>query len=274
MSSRPGTIITADNWEQFRRPQLEIDGQLVSDTGYIARDLKANPVGSKYYTKPFPKELLIPRSEWSAIIKAKAEAKARLSDLCTASQVRWLNQSPSWYCWCYAVVQAMLIVNITQNNPLKQLVPESVAGPIMNFRKRGGNGSDALKWIVEHGCCDTSVWPWENHRQANQRKYWTDAAKANAKKNIIPEWYDLRTFEEKASLLLRNIPVPSGYWWMGHEMCSIDLIEIEPGYFGCLDLDSYARSGKYNTQALDEEKGRGDDMVAPLVVTPNLGAIA
>ena len=41
------------------------------------------------------------------------------------------------------------------------------------------------------------------------------------------------------------------------------------GGFGCLDLDSYARNGNYNTKALVERRAAGDDMVAPRFISPS-----
>lgn len=258
-------IIDDKNWQQFKKPY---NTHGVSATGYVPRDLKAFPVGSMECTARFPRELLIPREQWKERIEEKQRKKTRLSDLCTASPVKWLNQSPSWYCWCYAVVHGVMVTRIVQNEPYRALVPESVAGPIKNYRKQGGWGSQALKYIAEHGVADETVWPRTNHSDANTPKYF-EASRKNAAETKIAEWWDLSDdFDAKASLLLRNIPVPSGYSWMGHEMCSIDLVVMPNGGFGCMDLDSYARNGKYNTQTLSESKGTGDDMVSPRFITP------
>lgn len=264
-------VITDDNYIGIA---LSYDNDGISESGYTHRDFGVMPYGSTPCAVEFPRELIIPRSLWPQLIKQKEQLKSRLSDLCSASNVKWLNQSPSWYCWCYAVVHAMMICNLRDGNPLRQLVPESVAGPIKNFRKKGGWGSQALKFIADHGCADERVWPRENHTQANRRKYYTDEAHVNARGNRITEWWEIRTMDEKASCLLRNWPVPSGYARIGHEMCSIDLVQLGPDKFGSLDMDHYGRNGKYNQKVMAGNQMVGDDMVAPRVVTPNLGIVA
>lgn len=261
-----GTVVIDDsNASQFKK---RYNSHGVSESGYVPRDLKAFPVGSMPFTAKFPKELYIPREQWKERIEEKQRKKTRLSDLCTASPVKWLNQSPSWYCWCYAVVHAVMVTRIVQNEPYRALVPESVAGPIKNYRKQGGWGSQALKYIAEHGVADETVWPRIKHADANTPKYF-EGSRTNAAETKIDEWWDLSNdFDAKASLMLRNFPVPSGYNFMGHEMCSIDLVVLKNGGFGCMDLDSYAQNGKYNTQVLSERQGRGEDMVAPITITP------
>jgi hypothetical protein len=181
----------------------------------------------------------------------------------------WLNQDPSWYCWCYAVVHGCMCRLVIQNEPFRRLVPESVAGPIKNYQKQGGLGYQAADYIRKNGVADASAWPWTSHTQANKRSYF-EPSRENAALTKITEdgWWDLETIEEKASCLLRNIIVACGYNDMGHEMLSVDPI-LKNGEVGSLELDSYAKNGKYNTRTRVGRDFYGEDMIAIHSITPN-----
>lgn len=259
-------VITDQNWRDFSRPVKGPNG--TSDTGYVNRDWSAQPLGSLPGSRRMPQHLIIPRDEWRERIEERERTGKTLYARLRKSKVRWLNQSPSWYCWCYAVVHGCMAQLIIQNDPHRVLVPESVAGPIKNYRKQGGWGSQALAYIVKNGVADTSVWPWESHSQANSPRYF-NGSRENAALTKVEEFWDLETEEEKMSCLLRDIVVPCGYSNMGHEMCSIDPI-IKDGQFGSLDLDSYAQNGKFNTKArVGRQNFVGNDMVAIRTITPN-----
>lgn len=266
-----GTIeITDKNFQDYSMPVAYIDehGGRVSDSGYISRDFEEQPRGSVPEIIPFPDELLIPRDEWKERIEEKERKKQRLTDKCLAAGDIWLNQKPSWYCWCYCVVQGTMAALIEQGDPARRLVPESVAGPIMGYRKKGSWPSKAVEYAARHGIADDTAWMWESHSQANSSRYF-QGSRENASLTKPHKWCDVVTFEQKASLLLRNAPIPSGYGWMGHAMCSADLVIMSNGAFGCLDIDSYARHGRFNTQAIQEDKADGEDMIGLLSITPS-----
>jgi hypothetical protein len=266
VSSLPnGTvIINSRNWSDHARP-MGVTG--VSTSGYMRRDRREHPTASAVGARRMPRELLIPREEWKERIEERERKGLRLYERLRAARVRWLNQSPSWYCWCYAVTHMCMAKLIAQNEPYRTLSPESVAGPIKNYRKQGGWGSQALAYIIKNGIADTNAWPWESHKQANNRRYF-DGSRENAALTKADESWDLETLEEKVSCLLRDIPVASGYSHMGHEMCSIEPVWVN-GQIGCIDLDSYARNGQFNTKTLVGRKMVGNDMVCVRSITPN-----
>ena len=156
-----------------------------------------------------------------------------------------------------------MIVRMLNNQPYKRLSPASVAAPIKGYRNQGGWGSQALEYIIDHGVSSEEVWP----QNAIDKKYF-DGSRDDAAENKVTEWFDLapNNFDQKASLLLRRIPVPSGYNWMGHEMCSCDLVQLGPGKFGCIDLNSYSSTGAFDPYALTESRGNANDQVAPRVL--------
>lgn len=276
-------VVDDRNWRDHVQPP---QGPLEDGPGFLLRDFEAEPLGSFEGSNTFPRELLIPREEWRERIEEMERTKTRLSDMLSFAPNEWLNQSPTNYCWCYAVVHGVMIIRFTAGLPWERLSPFSVAAPIKQYRNVGGWGSQALAYIVQHGVANEKFWPGEtpemnsSQRQSanmnairNGRQYF-ESSRADAATKKITGFYDLRSrnFEEKMSCLLRRIPVPSGYNWMGHEMCSIDPIIMPNGGFGCLDMDHYGTGGRYNKRAMSESRGTADDQVAPYLSPPQLAA--
>lgn len=253
------------NWRDHVKPPQNNDGP-----NYIPRDWDAQPLGSIPGTSEFPKELLIPRVEWKERIEEKERTKTQLSDILKASPVKWLIQKSPWihtnYCWAYGVVHGIMAHRVVQNQPYRRLSPTSVAAPIKNYRNQGGWGSQALEFIIKYGVAAEEFWP---QNRIDQQYF--EPSRENAALHKVTEWWDLRSrnFDEKASCLLANMPVPSGYSWMGHEMCSCDLIVLKNGGFGCRDLNSYSSDGTFDEYILTESRGAADDAVVPRTVTPS-----
>lgn len=258
-------IIDDSNWQNFVVPN---DGRC-SETGLLLdADRGFEGVGSDL-VRPVPPELVIPEREWPEWIERQERTKSSLQHLATAAGPIWLNQSTSWYCWFYTVTHNLMLLRLVQGERPIRLSPESGAGPIKNYRKQGGMTTEGMRWVAEHGIADTTAWPWENHHQANNRRYFA-ASRENAKLHRVPGWWRCRTFEEKFSLLLRNIPVSDAYLWMGHAMCSIRGVRQSNGNYAILDLDSYARNGMFNTKLLtNRRQAIGSDAIAPALVLPS-----
>lgn len=275
------TIIDERNWRDFVVPP-QADGE----PAYIPRDYDAHPVGSYQGGNPFPAELLIPESEWKERIEEMERKKTRISDMIATAPRRWLNQSPTNYCWCYAVVHAIMIARHIANLPYARLSPFSLACVIKNYRNIGGWGSQALEGAIKWGVADEKFWPQEtpemnssersraNMSAINNGRQYFAASRASALEHTVTEFYDLRprSWKEKISCLLRRMPVASGYNWMGHEMTSIDAVILPNGRVGCTDMDHYGSNGNYNKRAMSESQGTADDGVVPLVSPPKKSA--
>lgn len=264
---RGEVVIDSTNFQRHTR----YDRNGVSQTGYVHRDRDKLPTGT-VGSRRMPRELIIPRDEWHERIEEQQRTKTRPTDFASRTGIEWLNQSPSWYCWCYCVVQAAMLRLAIQGEPYRgRLVPESVAGPIMNYRKQGGMPHQAVEFAKREGIADARAWPWQSHRQANDRRYYA-GSRDNAAKIKIGETWDLETLDELASCLLRQIPVPGAYLFMGHAMAAADLLSLGRGTrdsdFGVRNIDSYARGGRFNSQVLKGRQAIGDEMIAICTVTP------
>lgn len=229
--------------------------------GRQARNFSATPFGSIFQAPAFPRELIIPRSEWSERIKEKESLKANLSDIWFQRGLKALNQARTNYCWCYAVVTAMMVMRAKEGQPVVQLSAAAAAAQIKNFRNIGGWGGEALDWIAEHGVPSLEFYP----NATIDRRYVTPEMKANALLHRAAEWWDIRprTFDEKATCMLLGFPVPSGYNWWSHEVCGFDLVEIERGAYGSREMNSWdVTYGDRGLVVLRESKANGDDMLA------------
>jgi hypothetical protein len=260
-------VVTEDNWKQFAKGVAGPDGE--SESGYIPRDYGAMPLGEGYAARRMPKEMILSEEDCIEIIKEREAKGTRLIDRCEKSGIFTLDQSPSWYCWCYSMTNVVMAAMISQNETPRLLSPESVAGPIMNYKKKGGWCSLARDYMAKNGIADTNAWPWESHKQANNPKYFKES-RDNAAQTLIPEFWDLQDWAEKRSCLARGLPCGACYDYEGHATGSIELI-LRDGQLGCIDIDSYfVRNGRrFHARARMGSRAFSQDTVAVCGVTPN-----
>ena len=263
-------------WHKLR------DGTLVSQTGLVVRNYVTRPIACAARSRRMPPELLVPRDEWIPRIEERQRKKERLIDRLLDTFITFrgqrvclfalLNQSPSWYCWCYAMTTALMASRVAENEAPRLLIPESVAGPIMRYRKQGGYCTLAWNYMAQHGVADAEAWPWERHAQANSSRYF-EPSRANAALTKPFEGWDLETFDEKMSCLLRDIPTGSCYDREGHARASVDAI-YRNGQFGIIDIDSYPRGGQVDLVARMGRAAHSQDTVACRATSPNSLATA
>lgn len=289
-------VIGDHNWQDavgqlqaIARPELPNED--CSPSGFIPRDEVAQPLGSGVGTVTLPQWALsqYPRETWKERIEELAAKKMRIQDILAAACDRatnpfiCLNQNPTNYCWCYAVIHAIMILRELSGEPFFRMSPYSVACIVKNFSNNGGWGSQANEQCVRAGVATEEFWPMEHPRMSsserssanmsairNGRQY-LESSRANAALHRTVEFWDLkpRNWAEKIACLLIPMPVASGYNWMGHERCSIDACLMSNGDTGCVDLDSYTGNGKLDLKILASSRGAADDAVVPRVLTPS-----
>lgn len=212
-------VITDNNYQHY---------QSVVPTGMSkgreARKWDVFPFGSPpFQASASPLPARIPRSEWDERIKdLSANNGARLqSQRRKRAGIKSLDQNGTNYCWCNAVISAMKLLRLWQNEPYAELSPASVAAIIKGGANQGGWGGEALDFIIKNGVCTTALWG------ANDRNYRTldnAASKAERAKYKVTEWWELNSgdFDMLMTLLLNEIPVFIGLNWWSHEVCAVD----------------------------------------------------
>jgi hypothetical protein len=279
-------VVSDDNWRDHVKPPAS-GGEEFSQTGYQPRDWHVQPLGSAPGSAEFPQHMLWPKETWKERIKELEAKKARISDVlrraCARAENKFicLNQNPTNYCWCYAVIHAIMAAREVAGEPFVRLSPFSVACLVKNYQNIGGWGSQALARIVQEGVAAEEFWPMErpgmssgerssaNMNAIRNGRQYLAGSRANAALHKVLEFWDLRprSWEEMISCLLHPLPVASGRNWMGHERCSLDAVVLENGDTGCVDLDSYTSDGGLDLKILSSSRGAADDAVVPRVVT-------
>lgn len=247
-------VIGDDNWQEF------YDEPTGLSKGRSARPPDAS-LGGVAASFNIP---LIPRAEWSDRIADLDRSKSSLKHIIDQIGVKVLDQNGTNYCWCNAVVYAVMAVRAVMNEPQIRLSPASVAAPIKGYRNQGGWGGEALDYIIEHGVASQQFWP----ANAIDRQYDNQASKADRVHHKVTAWLELanRSFNQLATCLLHRLPVPIGLNWWGHEVCAVQLVETSPGVFGVVIANSWGSSwGNAGFGVLTESKATPDDAVAPQV---------
>jgi hypothetical protein len=207
-------------------------------SGYEPRDYDADPLGS-YECATAGATVRIPRSEWKERIRER-EAKGQTGlALMATYKIKPLHQGRTPSCWSQCVTDNAHFVQAYNGGPVVRLSTGSVAGPVKNYRSRGGNCSEALKRMHKVGICSADVWP-EN--EINNRRLWTPRAAENAGLHRVLEWDDLEPgdFDEMISLMLHEPGRTVAYcnWKMHHAVLAIDPIIDERGEVGVLTRNS------------------------------------
>lgn len=236
-----GIVISDENYKEFLRP---------GGYGFIKGTVpKGTPKFSDSYS-------LIPRSQWKALI---AEGKGTfLSDLKKAAGIKQKNQNGLNYCWAYASVATVETIRALQGQPHIDLSPESVGGPVKNWRNVGGWGYDALDQLTKYGACSSSYMNSPNSLSPSRWKSGWEADALNHK--IIASWasIDDGSFDAVVTAALLRLPVSIGLDWWGHQVEVCDPVILDNGQVGVLIMNSWANvnwgDGGYGT--LTESKSQ------------------
>lgn len=208
--------------------------------------------------KPFPAELLIPRSEWQARIEEMEEQKSRISDRIFAKQFPHKDQGRTNYCWINAPCHCVEVKRLMANQKPIILSPASAGAKIKNYRNVGGWGKEGLEFIAKNGLVPVDKWP----ANAIDRKYDTEENAKLALDYRAVEWFECRprNDDELMSGLLRRMPGAGGYNWWGHEVSVLDPVWLD-GTHATRIRNSWQNWGEFGFGILQGSKMRPDDLV-------------
>lgn len=257
-------VITDANASQFAQ-DFQNDAGHIFKRGYQSRDRSKMPYGkvgafSAKFDLP-----VIPRSRWTDMIRGKERDKTRLTDIRRRRKMKSLDQDGTNFCWGNGPVNCVRMVRAMDNQQDVDLSPASICAPIKRYRNQGGWGSEALKYIVEHGICPSSLWPANYYRNA---QYDTPESREARKAFKVLRWYDLaaRSFDQLMTCVLLNIPVAIGLNWWTHEVEAQDGVVLGPDRFGIRIWNSWTDEwGDEGESVLTEAKARPDDACAPIM---------
>lgn len=239
------------------------------DRGHIPRDWKLEPYGS--VASPFPEALRVDKSNWSPAIKQQRDEGAAPDQLWIRQGIKSLHQQRTSMCWMFAVFQAILAVRCKMGLPYIVPSPAASALPCMNWRDNGGWSTQGTRWVATHG--------WNTLEEAGgsqvsfPKSLYTEENKAKALERRITEWIECksRNQEQQMSLAIHGRPVSVGYNRLGHAICQIAALEIEPGSFGAKFVDNYGDASWTDEHGMYIMRGNlmiADDAVAPGAVIP------
>lgn len=265
-------------------------GRKVSRTGFVERDWDKDPLLSGYGAVELPQKLLDMYPDEKVWRERFKELEAKGQDIPTILQKsfeagvwRGLNQNPTNYCWCYAVIHAIMIQRLLNGEPFFRLSPYSVACIVKNFSNNGGWGGEACAQVVREGVATEEFWPMEKPTMSgserssanmsairNGRQYLA-SSRANAAMKKCTEFNDVpaRSIAHKMAALCVPLPIASGYNRIGHERCTIAGAVLSNSGLGYIDLDSYTDNGRPDLKVVANSFGAGEDMVIPRVGTPS-----
>lgn len=266
------------------------DGRPQSVTGYVPRDYDAEPLGSGVGAKLLPQALLdkwpdekVWKERFEELERKKQDIPSILKAAFDRGEWLSLNQDPTNYCWCYAVIHDIMIQRLLAGEPFVRLSPYSVACLVKNFQNIGGWGTQAMQQAVKDGVASEEFWPQErpgmssSERRAanlnsirNGRQY-LESSRANAALHKVLEYYELpeRSWAHKMACMCEPIPVASGYNRIGHERCTIAGVIMPNGQLGAVDLDSYTGDGSPDLKLYSSSFGSGEDMCSSRVILPS-----
>lgn len=208
------------------------------------------PVG--FYASIPPSQIdLIPRGEWSDLIKDGEANKSFLSHIRLrgnqGNPIPSLDQDGQAYCWNYGPVGGVIVSRAKANLPYVRLSAHAGACKIKNFRSEGGWGALSLDFLIKNGCPSVEKWPEKSMaRQHDNEETWKEAALYKPDETFMdvasPVYNRDLTFDQVMTLLLRRIPVIGDFNWWGHCVCILDPVEVSKGQFGVRIWNSWTDS--------------------------------
>lgn len=231
---RPGEMVINDDTPEYVTHDVVIDGE-PKRRGLVPRDYSTHPQGCYAAAPAWSVDMpLIPRDQWSALIREMVARQSLLSDIRLAGNngqiIPSLDQNGQGFCWAYSSTGAVMMLRARMNEPYVRLSAHAVGCKVKGFRDEGGWGAQSLDFIIANGVPSVAFWAeksmsrsndtaatWENARLHKVTEGWIDLAAAQYNRNL--------TFEQMMTCLLCRAPVVTDWNWWGHSTCTIDPVD-------------------------------------------------
>lgn len=196
---------------------------------YLSAQPRPEGYAARMCSKPFSSSVpVIPRSDWSARLKEMSDPKNKL----LISQMQnWEPDDQDGYpiCWAAGTCAAFSTARVLQGLPYVRISGMSVAVPISGGHS-GGYEGDAVDLLTKDGGADVSVWPYDDPSRSYASK---PEVLASRKHHLSLESYECSSFDEFATAWLLRFPCTVSWNFWSHVTMGCDLVEIEPGSWGC-----------------------------------------
>ncbi len=178
--------------------------------------------------QPYNRAPTIKRLTEQEIVELVIERTAKKNwaiDLAHAAGFTAKDQQQSNFCHIHAPVGGMEICRCFAGLPYKKLSAFFAGSQITGGRNEGGSGVHDVKWLVEHGTCDESLWvPMKFKGSAEE----VAAAKAESvnHKIVTCEEFEPKDIQLIFSSAGQDQPVSIGTAWDGggHEILIVKLV--------------------------------------------------
>ena len=190
---------------------------------------------------PFGSQIpLIPRANWSTLIKLQKAKRRRISDFQTFAPH---DQNGLPTCWANGPAHAFTTMRVIQGLPLVYMSACSAAVPISGGHS-GGNEADAGDWSVEHGWASQAVWA---NNDTTRSLNSSPAVIESRTHHTAPLILDLGSnFDAYATAALLELPFAVAFNWWSHVISGGDLVELSPGKFGIMYRNNWGNWGDKN----------------------------
>lgn len=188
---------------------------------------------------------LIPRENWSALIKLQKLKKRRISDF---QNFKPHDQNGLPTCWANGPAHAFTTMRVIQGLPLVYMSACSAAVPISGGHS-GGNEADAGDLSVSRGWASQDVWS----NNDTSRSLDSNAAVIESRKHhTAPLILDLGSnFDAYATAALLELPFAVAFNWWSHVISGGDLVELSSGKFGITFRNNWNGWGDKNDLGFD-----------------------